>query len=102
MLNRKYRAGVAAVLAGAVLFSPLLCGMTCLELKRIRPSAAMEMAGPAIREFVGKSVGSGLVGCLLTHVVLSIDGGDWAESARVGTWVWIGAEVVRLAGAVRR
>lgn len=101
MLNRKYRAGVAAVLAGAFLFSPLLCGMTRLELKRIRPSAATEMAAPAIREFVGKFVGSGVVGCLLTHVVLSIDGGEWAELARVGTWVWVGAEVVWLVGAVR-
>ena len=101
MGKRKYRTVAAVVLAGAALFSPLLCGMTCLEMSRIRPSTATEVASPAMGEFAGKFVGSGVVECLLTRVVLSIDVGDWAEVARVGTWVWVGAEVVRLVRAVR-
>ena len=37
MLMKKHRLVVAAVLAGAVLGSPLLCGMTCSEMREIRP-----------------------------------------------------------------
>jgi len=94
MRKRNYRAGVAAVLVGAVLFSPLLCGMTCLETRGIRPSVEAE-AGPAPWEFVAEFVGTGIVGCVLTHVVLRVDVGEWKELARVGSWFWVGVEIVR-------
>ena len=97
MGNRKYRTVVAAVLAGAVLFSPLLCGMSCLETSGGNSSSGVEVAPAA--ELAGEFAVSVVVGCVLTHVILNIDGSEWAELARVGTWVWVGAETVRLVGA---
>jgi hypothetical protein len=99
MRNRKYRAVVAAVLVGAVLFSPLLCGMTCIETGGRNSSAAAKVA-PAAGEFVGEFVESGVVGCVLTHVVFDIDWSDWAGVLEDGTWVWVGVEAVRLTGVV--
>ena len=103
MLKGKYRtvfaAGVAAVLAGAALFSPSLSGMTCLETPVEKTIAAVE-AAPAADEFVGEFVESGVVGCLLTHVVLNIDWSDWASVLEDGARVWVGVEAVRLAGAI--
>ena len=42
MEKRKIRAGIAAVLAGVVLFSPLVCGMSCLEARVSRARAGAE------------------------------------------------------------
>ncbi len=92
MGTRKYRTVVAAILIGAVLFSPLLCGMTCLERGGIRLSVAEEIAPPA-PELVAKFAESAVVGCLLTHVALDIDLSDWTDRMDFGTLVWVG-EVV--------
>jgi hypothetical protein len=101
MRKTNYRAGVAAVLVGAVLFSPLLCGMTCFEARGVRPSLAAE-AGPAAGQFVAKFAESAVVGCVLTHVVLNIDVSDWADVLKVASWVGIGAEAVELVRGVWR
>ena len=57
MLKKNYRkavaAGVAAVLVGAILFSPLLCGMPCLEARGVQSGAAVEAAAPE-EELVGE------------------------------------------------
>jgi hypothetical protein len=101
MGKSKYRTVVAAVLAGVVLFSPLLCGMTCLEGCGIRPGAAVEVVLPA-EELVTELAESALVGCVLTHVVLSIDLSAWADVLNDGNWVWIGVKVVEMVrGALR-
>jgi hypothetical protein len=102
MLKSKYRTVVAAILAGAVLFSPLLCGMSCLEGRGVRPGGATEMVAPAAGEFLGEIVESGVVGCLLAQVVLRVDMSEWGELARVGSWVWVGVEAVRLIGVIER
>src|SRR5579862_829329 len=68
MLKKKHKLGVAAVLAGAALFSPLLCGMTCLETRVERASAAVEAAAPS-EELMGELAKSEVVGCVLTHMV---------------------------------
>jgi len=102
MGKSKYRTVVAAVLVGAVLFSPLLCGMSCLETNGIRPSAAVESASRA-EELAAEFVGSALVGCVLSHVISRIDFSGWTDQVDVGTWVWIGVEALRLSdGAWRR
>jgi hypothetical protein len=94
MGTRKYRTVVAAILIGAVLFSPLLCGMTCLERGGIRLSVGEEIAPPApVAELVAKFAESAVVGCLLTHVALDIDLSDWTDRMDFGTLVWVG-EVV--------
>lgn len=95
MSSRKYRKVVAAVLVGAVLFSPLLCGMSCLETNGIRPSAAVESASQA-EELAAEFVGSALVGCVLSHVVSKIDLSRWTDQVDVVTWVWVGVVVLRL------
>jgi hypothetical protein len=94
-------AGVAAVLAGAILFSPLLCGMTCLEERGVQAGAAVESAAPA-GELVGEFAESAVVGCVLTHVVLNIDLGEWADALNEGNWVWVGVEAVEMIGAIER
>ena len=99
MGKRKYRAVFSAVLAGAVLFSPLLCGMTCLEGRGVRPRVAAEVA-PTVGELAGEFVGSAVVGCVLTHVVLDIDFSGWADVLNDGNWVWVGVEAVELVGAI--
>jgi len=101
MLKKKYRTVVAAVLAGAALFSPLLCGMTCLETRGIGPSATVEVV-PRAEEVAAEFAESGVVGCVLTHVVLSIDSNDWADVFEVGTRVWGGVEAVELVTAIGR
>ncbi len=92
MGKRKIRAGIAAVLAGAVLFSPLVCGMSCLEARVSRASAGAEIVRPA-EELVAGFVESAVVGCLLTHVASKI---DWTERVDVEGLVQVGVAVVRL------
>jgi hypothetical protein len=88
MLMKKHRLVVAAVLAGAVLGSPLLCGMTCVETPAHGASAAVE-AAPAVGEFAGKVVESGAVGCVLTHVVLKIDVSEWMDAVLEEELPWM-------------
>jgi hypothetical protein len=101
MLKKNYRkavaAGVAAILAGAILFSPLLCGMTCLELGGIRANTISETVPPPAGEFVEEILESGAVGCALGHMVLTLELRDLAYLARIGSWVWIGVEMARFA-----
>jgi hypothetical protein len=96
MLKKNYRkavaAGVAAVLVGAILFSPLLCGMTCLEARGMQSRAAVEAAAPA-EELVGEFAESAVVRCVLTHVVSKIDFSELTDQVEVGNWVWVGVEV---------
>ena len=99
MLKRNYRAavvaGVTAILAGAALFSPLLCGMPCLEAGVEKSGAAAEVIAPA-RELAVEFAGSALVGCVLSHLVSKIDFSEWADQVDVVTWVWVGVEVLRM------
>jgi hypothetical protein len=99
MLKKKHRLVVAAVLAGAGFFSPLLCGMTCVETRVERASVAVE-AAPAVGEFAGEFVESGVVGCVLTHVVSQLDFGGWTEAVQVGTWIRSGVEMGKLVTVV--
>ena len=99
MLKRNYRAvvaaGVAVVLAGAALLSPLVCGMPCLEARGIGPGAALEVVSPA-EDLAAEFAESALVGCVLSHLVSKIDFSEWANQVDVLTWVWVGVEVLRL------
>src|SRR5258708_3812803 len=95
MLKKKHRLVVVAILAGAGFWRPLLCGMSCVENRVERASAAVE-AAPAVEEFAGEFVESGVAGCVLMHVVLSADVSEWTEVARVRSWFWVGVEIVRL------
>jgi len=95
MLKRNYRAVVSAILVGAVLFSPLLCGMTRLEARGIGSSAVAEIA-PTVEELAGQFEGSALVGCVLSHLVSKIDFSEWADQVDVVIWVWVGVEVLRM------
>jgi hypothetical protein len=103
MLKKNYRkavaAGVAAVLAGAILCSPLLCGMTCLEGRGIGAGAAVEAGAPA-EELVGELAESAVLGCVLADVVLKIDLGEWADALNEESWVWVGVEAGRLVTVV--
>jgi hypothetical protein len=105
MLKKNYRkavaAGVAAVLVGAILFSPLLCVMPCLEARGMRVGAAVEAGAPA-EELVGELAESAVLGCVLTHVVSQLDFSGWTDVVRVGTWVWVGVEVVKVFDGVWR
>jgi hypothetical protein len=101
MGKRNYRTGVAAVLVGAFLFSPLLCGMTCLEAHGGNSSAAAEVMAPA-GELAGEFAVSAVVGCVLTHVIFSIDFSDWTDVLKDWDWVWVGVEVVELVGGIER
>jgi hypothetical protein len=93
MLNRNYRTVVATVLAGVAVFTPLLCGMTCLETRGIRPSVGAEVA-PSAGELAGEFMGSAAVGRVLTHLVWDIDLSGWTEKVDVESLVWV--EVVAL------
>jgi hypothetical protein len=99
MGNRKYRTVVAAVLAGAVLFSPLLCGMTRLEGCGVGPSAGVEFV-PRVGELAVEITGSALVGCVLSHVVSKIDFSRWTGQVDIMTWVWVGVGALRLSDGV--
>jgi hypothetical protein len=101
MRKTNHRAGVAAILVGAVLFSPLLCGMTCFEARGVRPNVAAE-AAPAAGEFVAQFAERAVVGCLLTQVVLNIDFSGWEDVFTGGAWIWVGVEAMKLIGAIER
>ncbi len=95
MGTRKYRTVVVAVLAGAILFSPLLCGMTCLEERGIEAKSGVEFVLPA-EELVTGFAESAVAGCLLTHVVPKIDWSEWAERVDVERVVQVGVETLRV------
>jgi hypothetical protein len=95
MRKRKYRAVAATILAGVVLFSPLLCGMTCLEERGIEAKSGAEFVLPA-DELVAGFAESAVVGCLLTRVVPKIDFSEWAERVDVERVVRVGVETLRV------
>ena len=99
MSTRKYRMVVAAILAGVALFSPLLCGMTCLEERGIAQKSGAEFVLPT-EELVAWLVESGVVGCLLTRVVPKIDLSEWAERVDVEQGARMGIETLRVLGRV--
>jgi hypothetical protein len=99
MGKSKYRTVVAAVLAGVVLFSPLLCGMTCFGVRGVRPDVAPETVAPAA-ELAREFAVSGVVGCMLTQVILNMNLGEWTDVVNVGNWVWVGVEAVPLLGGI--
>lgn len=100
MGTRKYRMVVAAILTGVVLFSPLLCGMTCLGTSSEKSSGWMETA-PATWDFVEVFVKSGLVGCGLLPVALEMGFDGWVESVEFGNLVWAGEEILRSVRTVK-
>jgi len=95
MGNRKYRTVIAAVLAGAILFSPLVCGMSCLEARVSRASAGAELVQQVEDLMTGFAV-SAVVGCVGTRVVSKIDFSEWAERVDVERLVRVGAEALRM------
>ncbi len=95
MRKRKYRTVAAAILAGVILFSPLLCGMTCLEERGLEAKSAVEFVSPAEELVVGIAQ-SAVVGCLLTRVVTKIDWSEWAEQVDVERVVQVGVETLRV------
>ena len=95
MGTKKYRTVVAAILAGAILFSPLLCGMTCLEEQGIEAKSGVEFVLPA-EELVAGFAESAVVGCLLTRVVTKIDWSEWAEGVDVEGLVRLGVATLRV------
>jgi hypothetical protein len=99
MGTRKYRMVVAALLTGVALFSPLLCGMTCLEERGIEQKSGAEFALPA-EELVVWFAESGVVGCLLTRVVPKIDLSEWAERVYIERWFRMGVQTMRVFGRV--
>ena len=99
MLSRKYKTVVAGILTATALFSPLLYGMTWPEARAQKSSAAVDFA-PAAAELAGEFAVTGVVGCVLTHVVLEIDWSDWVGVLEGAAWVWVGFEAVRLVGAI--
>jgi hypothetical protein len=94
MLMKKHRLVVSAVLAGVVLCSPLLCGMTCLEERGIEQKSGVEFGLPA-GELAAGFVESAVVGCLLTRVVSKLDLSEWAERVDVEQLVRVGVEALR-------
>jgi hypothetical protein len=99
MGKRNYRTVVAAILMGAVLFSPLLRGMTFMQARAEKASATLESV-PGMGELVGEFFQSGAIGCMVTHIILRADVNQLLEFARVGNWVWVGfgVETVRFIG----
>jgi hypothetical protein len=95
MGNRKYRTVVAAVLAGAVLFSPLLYGMTRLEGCGAGPSAGVEFV-PPVGELAAEFAESAVVECVVTGVVSKIDFSEWTERVDVERLVRVGVEALRV------
>jgi hypothetical protein len=94
MGNRKCRTVAAAVLAGAVLFSPLVCATSCLETQLGETDTLVEVV-PAAEAFMDEIVDSKVVWCLLAQVVLRVELSESVELALAGSWVWVGLEIVR-------
>ena len=101
MLNRNYRTVVATVLVGAAVFGPLLCGMTCLETRGIRPSVGAEVAS-STGELAGEFVGSAAVGCVLTHLVWDSDLSGWTEKVDLESLVLVGVVALESVRGVSR
>jgi hypothetical protein len=88
MGTRNYRTVAAAVLAGAIMFSPLLCGMTCL--------AGRESKHRVAGDFGGDLVESGVVGCVVANMVGRFNAGDWEDVLQVGAWIETGIQAMKL------
>ena len=92
MGKRKYRTVAAAVLVVAALFSPLLCGMNCLEGRGSKNRAT--------GDFAGKLAESGAIGCVVVKLVWGMNAGDWESVLKVGMWIETGIQALKSARGV--
>src|SRR5712692_2500809 len=92
-------AAVAALLVGALWYSPLLFGRAYLALRGMNPDAMAGMRPPA-GELLAEFIRYLVIGFVLAHFVQRLGVGDWKGALQLGLWVWVGFQAMLLMGAV--
>jgi len=92
-------ATVAAFVAGAVWYSPLLFGKAYMTLRGLDPGALADMK-PQARELLGEFVRCLFFAFVLAHFVVRLGVGGWKGAALLGLGVGVGFQATLLFGAV--
>ncbi len=92
-------AAVAAMVVGAVWYSPLLFGRAYMELRGMNPDAMADMR-PAAGELLAEFVRYLIIAFVLAHFIAPLGVGDWKGAVQLGLWVWVGFQAMLLMGAV--
>ncbi len=90
-------AAVAAFVAGALWYSPVLFGKAYAEVRGLDPHAMAEMR-PPVSELVGEFAKNLVIAFVLGHFVVRLGIGEGA--VQLALWVWVGFQAMLLMGAV--
>ncbi|WP_245474806.1 DUF1761 domain-containing protein [Bradyrhizobium sp. Leo121] len=92
-------AATAALLEGAVWYSPLLFGEAWTTLRGMDPGA---MANPKIPigEMIAEFARALVVAYVLARFVVLFGVVDWKGAVQIGIWVWVGFQATAVMGAV--
>jgi Protein of unknown function (DUF1761) len=92
-------AAVAALVVGAVWYSPLLFGNAYLELHGRNPDSMADMK-IRVGEMIGDFVRYLVVGYILARFFVLLGVADWKRAVQTGLWLWLGFQAMLLLGSV--
>lgn len=92
-------AAAAALVEGALWYSPLLFGEAWMTLGGMDPGAMADAKIP-IGAMIAEFVRSLVVAYVLARFVVRLGIADWMGAVRLGLWVWIGFQAMAVAGSV--
>ena len=92
-------AAVAAMVEGAVWYSPLLFGDAWMTLRGVHPGTTANMV-PPLGEIIAEFIRSLVVAYVLARFVVLTGVSDWMGAVRLGLWLWLGFQAMAVAGSV--
>jgi hypothetical protein len=92
-------AALAALVVGALWYSPFLFGTEWMKLRGINPGAVADVK-VSTWEALGEFVRSLVIAYVLARFVALLRVADWNGALLLGVWVWLGFNATLLLGAV--
>ena len=92
-------AAVAAMVEGAVWYSPLLFGDAWMTLRGVHPGTMANMT-PPLGEIIAEFIRSLVVAYVLARLVVLTGAPGWMGAVRLGLWLWLGFQAMAVAGSV--
>lgn len=92
-------AAVAALVQGAIWYSPLMFGNAYMTLRGLDPGAMAGMK-PPVGEIVAELVRGLVVAYVLAHIIVVLGVSDWAGAVQLAFWLWLGFQAMAIVGSV--